>query len=296
MKDISIVIVSWNVEELLLNFIKSIFNNTKDIDFEIIVVDNASKDWTVDKIKWEFAREIKNGNLKILAQQENLGFAKANNLGWKAAKGKYIWFLNPDMKFIDDSIGKMINYIKQDQNIGALGSTLLYPDKSIQPTVKNFPKISDQILILLKLHHFIKTKSLKKYLAKNFDYTQTQEVDQLMGACILTRKNILEKINGWDEDYWLWWEDVDICKRIKKQGYKIVYSPISQIIHYEGKSFEQVPSLDKQKRFNKGMRIYFKKHHGLVSYIILSVLSPVSLFLAWLSQLFKVKPKPQSRI
>lgn len=296
MKDLAIIIVSWNVKDLLIKFIRSILKYTQAIDFEIVVVDNDSKDNTVFALKKDFSEEIRSGRLKILAEKKNHGFAKANNIGWKASKAKYVWFLNPDMEFIEDSASKMLDFFKNQEKMGALGCKLLYEDREVQPTVKSFPTLADQLPVLLKLHHFIKTKSLKRYLAKDFDYNQTQKVDQLMGACILTENSVLEKTNGWDEDYWLWWEDVDLCKKIKEKDFNIVYYPKTAIIHYEGKSFEQVRSLAKQKRFNKGMRIYFKKHHGFFSYVILCVFFPISLLLAWFGQLFNVKPKPQSRI
>jgi len=296
MKELAIIIVSWNVKNFLVQFLKSIFEFTKDVDYEIIVVDNDSKDNTVEKLKAEFGQEINQHKLKILAEKENHGFSKANNIGWKASNAKYVWFLNPDMEFIENSGLKMLNFVMHNPQIKVFGCKLLYEDQTIQPTIKNFPKLLDQILILLKLHHFIKTKSLKKYLAKDFDYSEVKEVDQLMGACILTNREILEKINGWDEDYWLWWEDVDFCKKIKDLGYKIAYTPIIAVKHFEGKSFEQVASLAKQKRFNRGMRTYFKKHHGYFAYLILSILSPISLLLAWITQLFKIQPKSQSRI
>ncbi|MFZ5365565.1 MAG: glycosyltransferase family 2 protein [Patescibacteria group bacterium] len=296
MKTLSIIIVSWNVSALLIRLIKSIFEYTKDIDFEVIIVDNNSKDDTIEQLRSKFAEEIANEKLIILDEKENHGFAKGNNLGAARAKGEILWFLNPDMEFIEDSAKIMLEILKSDDKIGALGCKLLYEDRTAQPTVKSFPALPDQVLILLKLHHLLKTKSLKRYLAKYFRYDRQQAVDQLMGACLMINKEIFEKVGKWDEDYWLWWEDVDLCKKIKDAGYKNVFTPATAIIHYEGKSFEQVPSLDKQKRFNRGMRIYFRKHHGLGSYIFLSALSPVSLLLAWITQLFKVKPKTQSRI
>ncbi|HUT21887.1 MAG TPA: glycosyltransferase family 2 protein [Candidatus Bipolaricaulota bacterium] len=296
MKKLSIITVSWNVKILLIDFLKSIFSNLADINFEVIVVDNASKDGSVEAIKHEYQNEIAGSRLKILAEKENHGFSKGNNLGWQASSGEYVWFLNPDMRFLEDSAEKMLNFMKAQENVGAVGCRLIYADETIQPSVKNFPKVWDQSLILLKLHHVFKTKSLKRYLAKGFDYNRQAEVEQLMGACILIKRDVFEKIGGWDEDYWLSWEDVDLCEKLKSAGLKNIYTPITSIIHFEGKSFEQVPSLSKQKRFNKGMRTYFKKHESFLSYSILLILSPFSLFLAWLTQIFKVKQRTQSKI
>src|SRR4030043_1349072 len=105
-----------------------------------------------------------------------------------------------------------------------------------------------------------------------------------MGAFVFSRGEIIKEINGWDEDYFIWWEDLDLCKRIQDLGMKIIYTPKTKVIHYEAKSFSQQMSLEKQKRFNRGMAIYFKKHSGLLDYWVIRLLGIGSLFLAWISQ------------
>lgn len=294
--DVSIIIVNWNVRDLLVKCLESVFRRTKDIDFEVIVVDNASNDNSVTEIRKAFSSEILNNKLLIIANRHNNGFAKANNQGLREAKGKYVLFMNPDMEFIDNTIHKMIGVIEAEDNIGACACQLLYGDRTLQPNVKNDPTFFSQLLIELKLHHIIKTRSLKKYLAKDFDYTKTSSVQQIMGAFVFTKKSIMKELNGWDEDYWLWWEDLDLCKRIRMKNYKIVYSPVSQVVHYEGKSFAQQMSVPKQKRFVRGLLTYFKKHHSKLAYYILLIFSPISIFLAYLSQILKIKPKTQSKI
>jgi len=191
----------------------------------------------------------------------------------------------------------LIEFLQQNKSIDVCTCCLLYPDKTVQPNVKSFPQLCDQILILLKLHHFLGwLPCLKKFLRKDFDYTNQAEVDQIMGAFILTKREIMNLIGGWNEDYWLWWEDVELCKTLKNKGYNIFYAPIAEVIHYEGKSFEQTFGLKKQKRFNKGMLLYFKKHHPKWQYFILLSLQPISYGLTWLTQLFKIKQRPQSRV
>ena len=106
----------------------------------------------------------------------------------------------------------------------------------------------------------------------------------------------MDGIGGWDEKFWLWWEDVDLCKQVKELGHEVVYTPQTEVIHYEGKSFEQNRGIYKQKRFNRGMLTYFRKHHSKFNYFVLYILQPVSLFLTWLSLIFKVKPRSQSKI
>ncbi len=288
--DLSIIIVSWNVKDLLKKCLASIYKYTKDIDFEVIVIDNASQDGSAQMVTREFPQ------VNLIASNQNLGFAKANNLGLEQALGKYVLFLNPDTELIENSFKIMFDLMEQDKKIALSTCQLNYSDSTLQKNIKNNPGLCDQLLILLKLHHVIKPKCLEKYLAKNFDYSKEQEVKQIMGAFVFSKSDIIKEIGGWDTDYFIWWEDLDLCKKVQELGYNIIYTPKTKIIHHEAKSFEQQMSLKKQKNFNKGMRIYFKKHKGLLNYLIIRLLSPISLFLAWLSQLFKIESKAQSKI
>lgn len=288
--NLSIIIVSWNVRDLLRKCLKSIYEKTQGIEFEVIVVDNASKDNSAQMVLKEFPQ------VTLIASNENMGFARGNNMGLEQASGKYVLFMNPDMELVENSFPKLIELMNKDSQIALSTCQLIYPDGSLQRNVKNNPGTCDQILILLKLHHFFQPKCLKKYLAKNFDYSKEQEVKQIMGAFIFANAEIIKKPEGWDSSYFVWWEDLDLCKRVQDAGYKILYTPITKVMHYEAKAFEQQQSLEKQIRFNRGMRIYFRKHSNILAYIIISLLSFISLGLAWLSQICHIKPKPQSKI
>jgi len=288
--DLSIIIVSWNVKELLKKCLQSIYDKTQGLEFEVFVVDNASKDGSALMIASQFTQ------VNLIASNENLGFAKANNLALEQTRGKYILFLNPDTELTENSLKTMFDLMEQDEKIALSTCQLNYPDGTLQKNIKNNPGLCDQILILLKLHHIFQTKCLKKYLAKNFYYEKEQEVKQIMGAFMFARTDVIKEIGGFDTDYFIWWEDLDLCKRIQDLGMKIVYTPKTKVIHHEAKSFEQQMSLEKQKRFNRGMAIYFKKQVGLFSYLVIKISSCFSLGLAWVSQLFKIKPKPQSKI
>lgn len=288
--DLSIIIVNWNVKDLLRKNLQSIFKFTQGLEFEVFVVDNASKDGSVQVVMQEFPQ------VNLIASNENLGFAKGNNLALEQATGKYVLFMNPDMELQENSFKLLIDWLQANPQIDLGTCQLVYPDGSRQNNIKNNPGLCDQLVILLKLHHFIQPKCLKKYLAKDFDYTQEQEVKQIMGAFTLVKNEVIKELEGWDEDYFLWWEDLDLCKRAQDKGYQISYNPQTKVIHYEAKSFEQQMTLVKQKRFNRGMAIYFRKHFGLLSCLAVKLLSCLSLWLAWVSQLFKIKPHPQSKI
>lgn len=293
---LSIVIVSWNVKDLLGRLLDSIFQYTDGTDYEVIVVDNDSKDGTIADLR-HYKDWLDKGQLKIIANDYNAGFAKANNQGLKIAQGKYICFMNPDMELVENSFEKLIQFMEQTPNAGICTCRLVYGDKSIQANVKSDPNLCSQALVLLKLHHFLSwLPCLKKYLRKDFDYSRKQYAQQVMGAFIFTKQDIMAKIKGWDEEYWLWWEDLELCRRVREEGHEIIYLPITEIIHYEGKSFAQTHGLAKQKRFNKGMLIYFRKHHSRAAYYLLCALQPVSWGLTLLTQLFKVKPRTQSKI
>jgi GT2 family glycosyltransferase len=288
--DLSIIIVSWNVKNLLKKCLQSIFSKTQGVDFEVIVVDNASQDGSAQMVSQEFPQ------VNLIASNQNLGFAKANNMGLEFAQGNYVLFMNPDMELVENSFPKLLTLMNRDPKIALSTCQLIYPDGQRQNNIKNNPGFCDQALILLKLHHVLKPRCLNRYLAKDFDYTKEQEVKQIMGAFVFSHGQIIREIGGWDADYFIWWEDLDLCKRIQDLGYKIIYTPETKIIHHEGKSFVQQLSLTKQKRFNKSLRSYFRKHSNILAYGCLSLLSILSLVLAWLSQIFKVKPKSQAKI
>ena len=295
--NLSIITVNWNVKELVSHLIDSIFQYTDGLEFEVIVVDNDSRDGSVDFLRQNHKDWIDNGKLKIIANNFNAGFAKANNQGLKIAQGKYLLFMNPDMELTENSFLKLKEFMDQTPNVGIATCRLLYGDKTIQPTVKSNPEFCDQVLVLLKLHHFLSwLPCLKRYLRKDFDYSQKQYVEQVMGAFIFTRYELMNKIGGWNEDYWLWWEDVEMCKAVAEAGSEIVYLPITEVIHYEGKSFAQTHGLAKQKRFNRGMLIYFQKHHSVFAFSILCALQPISWLLTYITQFFKIKPRSQSQI
>ena len=296
--DLSIIIVSWNVKDLLSRLVDSIFNLTpQKISYEIIVIDNNSKDNTVEHLRKQYHNLIEHGILKIIANDFNAGFAKANNQGLKVARGKYILFMNPDMQLVENSFEKLLNFMDNHQAASACCCNLLYDDKTTQPTIKNNPTFCSQFLVLLKLHHFLSwLPCLRKYFAKGFDYSREQEVKQAMGAFLLFRRETINNLRGWDENFWLLWEDVDLCQRAQKINAKIFYTPITQIIHYEGRSFAQTFGLAKQKRFNRGMLLYFKKHHSWPAYFMLWLIQPISFGLTLLTQLLKIRPRTQSRI
>jgi len=285
---LSIIIVNWNTRELLKKCIDSIIKNAPNFDFEIIIVDNASTDGSqnmIDTIQDSFEKPIRD-RIKEILNQNNLGFAKANNQAIKKAKGDYILLLNPDTEIINNTLEKTVDYIKKHEEIGILGCKLLNPDRTTQPSVRKFPTLGSQLIILLKLHNLFPS-FVSKYYMTDFDYSRSQIVDQVMGAYFLTTKKVLEKIGDLDEKYWIWFEEVDFCKKAKLAGFDTFYFADAEIIHIKAQAFNQVLGIKKQVYLNNSMIHYFKKYHSIFSVFILILFFPISLLLAIIVDIIK---------
>jgi len=245
--ELSIVIVSWQTEMLLDKCLFSLLKYSKNVSMEVFVVDNNSADNTVDMVQRKYPE------IHLIANHENLGFAKANNQAIKLAKGQYILLLNPDTEFIENSLEKILSFMKNNSEADIAGCKILNSDLSLQESVRAFPTLYSSLVQLLKLHHIFPAKKiLKKYLCLNFNYDKTQIVDQVMGAFLIYKKSL----GFLDENYFLWLEEVDLCKRAKK----VYYTPITKIIHHGGSSFKQVNTWQKQKYFYHSLYYFFKKH------------------------------------
>jgi len=277
--DLSVVIVNWNVKDLLKKCLASVYRQTLGISFEVFVVDNASPDNSAAMVAAEFPQ------VKLIANLDNKGFAAANNQGIREAKGEFILLLNPDTEILDNALAKAVELTRQNVRIGVLGCRLLNSDQTLQPSARRFPTLADQFLILLKVHHLWPDMEIfRRYFAQDFDYSAAGEADQVMGAFFLIRRETLDQIGLLDEGYFIWFEEVDFCRRAKDAGWKIAYAPEVEIIHHCSQSFKQVLSLSKQKIFNRSLLRYFQKHRPLWEYLLLAALNPLSLLLAYIFQ------------
>ncbi len=253
--DLSIIIVSWNTKDLLQKCLHSIYLHQADLSLEVYVVDNNSSDQTVEMIRNDFPQ------VKLISNNLNFGFAKANNQAAKVAKGDYILLLNPDTEISPNSLSKAINYLKTHPNCGVLGAKLLNYDKTIQPSVRNFPTIWPIFLMLIKAPKFFKhLNSIDHYLKIDLDYTKIQSVDQVMGAFMMMSREKFKQIGYLDERFFIWFEEVDLCYRFKKSGQVVIYNPEIEIIHYGGQSFAQAGVIKKQFLFFKSACRYFLKN------------------------------------
>lgn len=282
---LSIVIVSWNVKALLEKCLLSIEEHVESDSTEVIVVDNASSDGTqkmLDDLRFTVY------DLRKIFLKENVGFARGNNEGLKHATGDYILFLNPDTEIVGDALQTMVTYMDAHTDIAVIGPKLLNIDGSLQRSVRAFPTLISQLLVLTKIHNFIpRIPSLKKYFALDFDYTKEQPVDQLMGAALMVCEEALGEVGGtFDTGYRRIFEEVDLCYRFKQAGHTIMYVPTAEVLHHKGASFSKTRIFRKQLDFNQGMLRFFKKYKPAWQYSVLVLFQPVSWLMAGLQTLF----------
>lgn len=227
---ISIIIVNHNTKSLLKKCLESIIKNRKN-NLDIIVVDNNSKDGSVEMIKSEFSQ------VKLVANDHNFGFGYANNQGGEIATGDYLLFLNSDTEMIDGFLDKLQKNINDLKNKGVIGFKIMNSDGSLQKFCGNFPSLLNLSMESLFLDRILKgnSKLLYRILNINF-YHQRQKSDWLSGSCFLINKNIFKKIGGFDEKYFLYIEDVDLCYKTKQAGYENFYLPIKAVTHFNRSS------------------------------------------------------------
>ena len=233
--DVSVIIVSWNTKDLLKRCLQSINEQTKGITYEVIVIDNDSHDGTCEMLKEEFPK------YHLIESKKNLGFVKGNNCAFKHARGRYILYLNPDMELLSNAIGEMKCFLDQKLEYGAVGCKLVYPNGSIQYVcARTFPTPFNQFCFLVALNRiFPNSKTFSTVEMRYWDHNDSREVDCLSGACILVRRRIIQWLSGFDEKIFMYADDVDLCFRIRKAGWKIQYLADHKIIHYSGASSKQ---------------------------------------------------------
>ena len=274
MKDVcmyalTIVIVNWNSREHLKNCLKSIEKAKKDNFYlrKIIIVDNASEDNSLDRIE-----EI-NLPIETIKNPENYGFAKACNIGAKRAEGDFILFLNPDTLVFEDTFTNLFNFIyKYDKpDIGIYGIQLLDENGNIQKTCAKFPNLWNLIVRTVGLDT-INPKIFKSYRMEDWDHKETREVNQVIGAFFLVKKYLFEELNGFDEDFFVYFEELDFSKRAYNLGYKTVYITEAKAYHKGGGTSEKVKG--KRLFYNAQSRvIYAFKHLGFMEGLIVMFFS-----------------------
>lgn len=248
--NLSIIIPSFNTKKLLKQCIDSIKKNRGNLKLEIIVVDNGSTDSSV-----EMVRKLK---VKLIENKENLGFAKAVNQGIKKAKGEHLFLLNSDAVVQPGALEAMVKFAKTHPLAGVVGGRLLNPDGSVQASVYHFPSL----IRAIREFWFNQKDTYQKYVPQ---FDQPVVVDAVTGSTMLIPKNIIDEIGLLDEKYFMYFEDLDYCRRAKKAGYKTYYLPRVEFVHYHGASGKKIPELTHQWLVQSS-----KVYNGLLKYYLLT--------------------------
>lgn len=253
---LSIIIVSWNVRKELLNCLGSIRKNPPSCSYEIIVVDNASTDNTIGVAQRDFPE------VELIISETNRGFAAANNLGIQKSRGQYIFFLNPDTIVRSRSLDSLINFMDENKDVGVCGPKLLNLDGSFQESIRGIPTFRAALHRHTAFKYLYIFKGMyRKWVMRDHAYDKQTDVDQVMGAALMTRRSIIDQVGAMDERFFMYYEEVDLCYRIKKAGWRIVYVPESEITHIGGSSSGQIPA-EKRIMALTSLLKFFKKHRG----------------------------------
>jgi GT2 family glycosyltransferase len=249
---LSVIIVSWNTSQLLENCLASILANPPTSPFEIWVVDNTSTDGSPQMVREKFPK------VHLIENSENVGFARANNQAIQRCAGKYILLLNPDTLVEYGALEALVDFLDRHPEAGAAGARMLNPDGSLQISSHPRPTLSRELWRLLHLDTFL---PYALYPLTKWATNHPQEVDILGGACLLLRKEALDQVGSLDEDYFIYSEEIDLCYRIQRAGWRIYWVPQAKVVHFGGQSTRQVPTEMFLNLYRSNIK-YFHKHYG----------------------------------
>lgn len=265
MIELSFVIVSWNVRELLLRALRSIQADAAAYSYEIIVVDNASSDGTVESVRTEFPA------VRVIANTENVGFTRANNQALKVTQGRYLFLLNPDTELVTRATRALVQFMDAPENVGVgiVGPQLVYADGTVQSSRRRFPKFSTALVESTVVQQwFPRSRALERFYMRDTQDDVAQDVDWIVGAAMFVRREVYDQIGGLDERFFMYSEELDWCLRAKQARsertgapWRVVYFPGARVMHYEGKSSEQALA-QRDIYFHSSKVRFFKKHHG----------------------------------
>ncbi len=262
MVDVSIIIVSWNAKKYLFECLQSLVNDTIYHNIEILVIDNGSIDGTPEDVKKYFPK------VNLIVNNKNLGFSKANNIGIKKCRGKYVCLVNSDIKVLDNCIESMVSYMNRYSNIGIIGPKTFNADFTLQPTCGEFPTLwsfFSQAVGFTKI--FSNSRIFKDSFMTYFDHNSIRSVQTLSGCFLMIRKEALDKIGLLDETFYIFAEDIDLCKRFKNEAWEIVFFPVAKVIHYGGASSSAAPIKFSLEMLKADFQ-YWGKYHKNFSLII----------------------------
>lgn len=264
--EVSIIIVSWNVREYLRKCLEAVFTMIEsNTSYEVIVVDNHSVDGSLEMVQNDYPR------VKLISNMYNAGFAAACNQGAQIASGKHLLFLNDDTEVKAGAVERLLEYLKNNHRVGIAGARLLNPDGTLQlGTARRFPSpLTAFLLISGCFRWFGWLKAVKSYLYRGENFYKDREVDQVMGASLMVSKDIWNRVGGFDERFFILFEEVDLCRRVALAGYRVAVVARAEIVHQKGPSFKQVPKLRNYRYLSRSLLLYGDKHFNFTANLLL---------------------------
>ena len=263
MIDLSIVVLNWNVRDLLDRCLASLRSGRYTL--EIIVVDNASQDDSVAMVRAKYPHAV------VLANTENRGFTGGNNQGIAASCGRYVMVLNPDTEVLGDTLDRLVIYLDEHPSVGAIGPQLLNPDQSVQSSRRRFPTLTTAFFESTWLQGLAPRGILAHYYMDDVTPDHTHEVDWLNGACTVFRREVIDRVGMYDaQNFFMYSEELDLCRRVKEAGWLVVYLPEAQVVHHVGQSSDQAVAA-RHIYFQTSKVHYFRKWHGAFPASVLRV-------------------------
>lgn len=251
--DLSISIVSYNTKNVLRDCLNSIFRNTLQINYEIFVVDNASTDGSPEMIEKEFPQ------VNLIRNKDNVGFSTANNQAFGEASGTYFLLLNPDCFVKDDTLYEMVLFMSRNPDVGVVGCKIMNPDGRIEFSSGSFPNLFTELSLKLKKKLAGSSGYFNSLLTHS--YNRPGEVDWVTGACLFVRSSVYRDVQGMDESYFLYFEEIDLCKRIKKKGWKIYYNSDCEVLHLHGRSMATEATKKISNTYRDSQLNYYQKYN-----------------------------------
>jgi GT2 family glycosyltransferase len=266
MLDVSVIIVSWNAKEHLYNCLRSLNVLRDGYKKEVVVVDNASTDGTVELVEEKFPE------VKLIRNKENLGFARANNIGIRESSGRYICLINSDVILLDDCIGKLMTFMDDHPSVGMVGPKILNPDGSLQPQCQHFPSIWNHLCQTLGFNKlFPKSGFFSEPFMRYWAHNEIRKVDVISGCFWIVRREAVDQVGLLDESFFFYGEDIDWCRRFHAARWDVIFYPDACAIHFGSGSSNNAP-IRFYLELQKADLQYWKKHHGSTGRTIYSMI------------------------
>ncbi len=258
--DVSVIIVNWNTRGLLAQCLQSLYDTTNNLGFEVIVVDNASADGSVEMVCQDFPR------VQLVVNANNVGFVRANNQALPLSRGRYVLLLNSDAAVLPGALLRMVQFMDAQPGVGIVGPRILNPNGSFQSSYMDFPNLLSELLLMTKLSKVVYGRHFPSHSPQQS--RETRAVDWMQGACIMIRRETLEEIGGLDEIFFMYSEEVDWCWRARQAGWAVYYLSEAKVLHWGSQSSSKVP-VKRRSLVYKSKLLFLDKHHGPTTALLL---------------------------